>query len=416
MVGYANTTGGAGGTALTVTNLNDTGPGSLRQHLGESFPRTITFDQALSGIIQLDSQVVIEADCTLDGIDAQQVVLTGSRLSVQGNDVIIRNMKISPLDGPGQNKGERDCIGVGKNGSTISNVLIEQNSLKWSTDECGGTWYDVEDITLFRNLIFQPLKSAGHDEGDHSMGMLIGQTPTRVTVAQNIFAACEFRSPDVKGAAVDVEVFNNLISSWGNMGLQFFTYSNTVAAGNVFESGPDTSSTATRQMMLHGGVYYIWDNVPQIWELRSGASVIETQPPGFPGSGYLAADWSDQTFSECVERRGGDPLLPSRMIRSGKWKLWIYTDKENLPPALFNLAEDPGELHDLGQDPAHADIRDELLAKLFADWDPQWVADQAWEGMLSYRTLQEWGKAVGKPFPLSVAYPPPELEDDVELL
>ena len=132
--------------------------------------------------------------------------------------------------------------------------------------------------------------------------------------------------------------------------------------------------------------------------------------------GQHPADWKDETFSECVERRGGDPLLPSRMIRSGKWKLWVYTDKENLPPALFNLEDDPGELHDLGQDPAYGDVREKLLARLFADWDPEWVASQALDGYLSYKTLEEWGKVVGKPFPLSVAYPPPETEDDVELL
>ena len=104
------------------------------------------------------------------------------------------------------------------------------------------------------------------------------------------------------------------------------------------------------------------------------------------------------------------------MIRSGKWTLWAYTDKENLPPALFNLEDDPGELHDLAQDPAHAKICEKLLKRLFADWNPEWVAAQAWDAYSSFETLEEWGKAVGKPVLLTLSYPPTELEDDLELL
>ena len=41
------------------------------------------------------------------------------------------------------------------------------------------------------------------------------------------------------------------------------------------------------------------------------------------------------------------------MIRQGPWKLYKYHD--DTPPALFNLADDPGEWNDLGSDGAYAD-------------------------------------------------------------
>lgn len=125
--------------------------------------------------------------------------------------------------------------------------------------------------------------------------------------------------------------------------------------------------------------------------------------------GQRPADWPDETFSELYEGRA------CRMIRRSDWKLWQYADEEILPPALFNLRNDPGELHDLGEDPGYAPVCNELLARLHADWDPACVRNQSQFADQCHKTLAAWGKAVEPPHEDTLPAGPPENEE-IELL
>jgi choline-sulfatase len=67
------------------------------------------------------------------------------------------------------------------------------------------------------------------------------------------------------------------------------------------------------------------------------------------------------------------------MLRTLRWK---YIHHVAFPPQLFDLENDPEELHDLGTDPAHAATRAALEARLRGILDPEAVdaaakADQA---------------------------------------
>lgn len=81
----------------------------------------------------------------------------------------------------------------------------------------------------------------------------------------------------------------------------------------------------------------------------------------------------DAVFSELdyaiypTARKHGMASRDARMVmaRSERWK-YVYFGK-HLPPQLFDLLEDPDELHDLGADAGHAQVRDEHIGLLF-DW------------------------------------------------
>jgi arylsulfatase A-like enzyme len=125
--------------------------------------------------------------------------------------------------------------------------------------------------------------------------------------------------------------------------------------------------------------------------------------------------WPDETFSELVDHRGGEPLA-SRMIRSGGWKLWAYGDEQNMPPALFNLDEGPDELNDLGEDPTYLQIRNRLLERVYEEWDPKEAARKSQEYVGYFEVLGRWGQTVKPESPDAMVFPSAEYERDVELL
>ena len=126
--------------------------------------------------------------------------------------------------------------------------------------------------------------------------------------------------------------------------------------------------------------------------------------------------WENETASELVDRRGAHPNLPSRMIRSDRWKLWVHADAEALPPALFDLENDPGELHDLGEDPAHAAVRDRLLDRVRRGWEPGEASRGSVENEEDLETIARWGRATTPRCEDTLPSPSPELEAQVELL
>ncbi|MDH3537477.1 MAG: sulfatase-like hydrolase/transferase, partial [Gammaproteobacteria bacterium] len=65
---------------------------------------------------------------------------------------------------------------------------------------------------------------------------------------------------------------------------------------------------------------------------------------------------------------GGSPC-GFYMLRTGVWK-YVYFADEN-PPLLFDIDSDPRELHNLADDPAHADTLAGLRARLYRMVDPE---------------------------------------------
>ena len=80
-------------------------------------------------------------------------------------------------------------------------------------------------------------------------------------------------------------------------------------------------------------------------------------------TGGITPDWPAEAYAEtCALGQ-----RPARMIRAGKWKLNVYHGYDQVQ--LFNIEEDPAEMHDLGTCPEFEAIRTELLAKVLHRWD-----------------------------------------------
>jgi arylsulfatase A-like enzyme len=89
--------------------------------------------------------------------------------------------------------------------------------------------------------------------------------------------------------------------------------------------------------------------------------------------GQRPADWRDYAIAEYdyafqapARERLGRPIDACRMymVRSERWKYLAY---DGFRPQLFDLQADPGELRDLGAEPAYADVCEQHQRYLF-DW------------------------------------------------
>lgn len=263
----ATTPGGRGGPIVAVTSLADSGPGTLRWALEQvDGPRVVVF--AVEGEIALARDIGARGRLSLFGNVAPGagVVVTGAGLRIEGDDAIVRGMRIRPGDGPGHGKSERDAIGVGARAHPVRRVVIDRNSFAWSTDEVVNTWYGASDVTISNNIVAEGLRDAGHENGRHSMGMLIGDGSTNISIVGNFFINSEFRNPTI-AKGTNVEIINNYVYNYGQHALSFtmregmFTLAHVI--GNVFEAGPSTGrQTGVRiDGPVGGGRFHLSDNI-----------------------------------------------------------------------------------------------------------------------------------------------------------
>ena len=101
------------------------------------------------------------------------------------------------------------------------------------------------------------------------------------------------------------------------------------------------------------------------------------------------AGWRPEVYAESMHVSG---FPPSRMIRRGPWKLVRYHGYD--APVLFNLDDDPQELHDRAADPSCADVRDELDDLVRAGWSGAAVERAVARHQTDRNVLDDWATAL----------------------
>ncbi|MBD3289053.1 hypothetical protein GF337_09635, partial [candidate division KSB1 bacterium] len=254
--GFGSTTsGGRGGQVLFVTNLNDNGPGSLREACNTSGPRIVIF--RVSGTIELESTLLIsEPYITIAGQTAPGggISLKNYPLYIATHDVVVRYLRCRHGDASG-NIG--DAVSVNK----ARNVIIDHCSTSWSVDETLSITHS-DSITVQWCFITESLNNSVHSKGAHGYGGIVAYIEDgKVSQHHNLWAHHNSRNPrpgSTKDRSLPGLVFdfrNNLIYNWGKKAGYSVSSDPVIKMnyiGNYLKSGPSTQSNVINEAYESG--------------------------------------------------------------------------------------------------------------------------------------------------------------------
>ena len=227
-------TGGRTGTVYHVTNLNDSGTGSLRDAVSQP-NRIVVFDVA--GVINITSRIVFKNNLYVAGQTApgEGITVYGDGVSFSGaNNIIVRYMRFRM-----GHKGTsgKDAAGLA-NGA---NMIFDHCSFSWGQDETfsinpDGKGTTPQNITLQHCIVGQGLMT-------HSAGGLM-QTDY-VSLIGNLLCDNSTRNFKVKGIN---QYANNMVYNWKNgayiMGGDSEGKSYVNIQSNLFINGPAVGGAA----------------------------------------------------------------------------------------------------------------------------------------------------------------------------
>lgn len=217
-------TGGRGGEVIHVTNLNDKGAGSLRAAVNGNKKKIVVFD--ISGIIPLESDLVIGENTTIEGQTAPEPGITVRYRTVRpGANNIIRFIRFRRGEEKDVNDGADATWQRQKDG-----IVLDHCSFSWSIDEIA-SFYDNRHFTMQWCTLGEALANPGHSKGEHSYGGIWGGKGA--SFHHNFLAHMQNRVPRFCGARYDwdgydktqyansiqaeiVDFRNCVMYNWGN--------------------------------------------------------------------------------------------------------------------------------------------------------------------------------------------------------
>ena len=221
-------TGGRTGSVYHVTNLNDSGTGSLRDAVSQP-NRIVVFD--VSGVIRITSRIVFKNNLYVAGQTApgEGITVYGDGVSFSGADnIIVRYMRFR-MGAVGTK--DKDAGGIA-NGQ---NMIFDHCSFSWGQDENFSVNWDnkgtaPQNITLMNCIVGQGLMT-------HSAGGLM--QADNISLYRILLVDNSTRNFKVKGTN---QYVNNLVYNWKNaaynMGGDSEGQSYANIESNLFINGP----------------------------------------------------------------------------------------------------------------------------------------------------------------------------------
>lgn len=307
-----STTGGRGKKVYHVTNLNDSGVGSLRDAVSQG-DRIIVFD--VSGYIDLKSDLKIsKSNITIagqtapgDGITIRYYTLNFA--DAKADNIIVRFLRFRRSQVKDVNDGA-DAAWGRKN----KNIILDHCSFSWSIDEVA-SFYDNRDFTMQWCTLGEGLNEPGHSKGAHSYGGIWGGK--NASFHHNMICHVQNRAPRFNGArynwdGFDKDVYENTIQAeridfrncvmynWGTgngcYGGPGGGYVNMV--NNYYKAGPATKNKTRVTQVSVGGSSDTYVGYTSLYYIK-GNYVTEAKSP----ADY---DWSGVIFDKGVVEKDGE--------------------------------------------------------------------------------------------------------------
>ncbi len=234
--------GGRGGKVLTVTNLNDDGPGSLRWACEQGGARIVVFN--VSGTIRIKTPIIIRAPyITIAGQTApgDGVQVTGETIWVNTHDVVVRHMRFR--------RGETDVARRDDTfgGNPVGNIMLDHLSCSYGLDENisfyrhmfqPGPTYPTEKLPTVNVTIQNSISAKGLDTFNHSFGSTLGGE--NCAFVRNLWASNTGRNPSIGWNGI-FNFCNNVVYNWVHRSMDGGDWSALYNIyNNYFKPGPAT--------------------------------------------------------------------------------------------------------------------------------------------------------------------------------
>ncbi|MCL6260784.1 T9SS type A sorting domain-containing protein [Aquiflexum sp. TKW24L] len=241
------TTGGRGGQILKVTNLNDSGPGSLREAIDTRGARIIVFE--VSGNIKLKSILKIRhGNITIAGQTAP-----GEGITIQDYPFQVADVKNVIIRFIRSRQGDLANVeGDSFDAKNVVGLIVDHCSFTWGTDETCSI-YDVHDATLQNCIIAEGLNSSVHSKGRHGFGSIMGGNG--FSLIHNLWAHFVIRVPSMASGSIPslMDLKNNVIYNWESRAANNGSKVNANFFSNYYKPGPATLSNGGYTPLI-----YLW--------------------------------------------------------------------------------------------------------------------------------------------------------------